>query len=1478
MSINLTVVIDNDEAIRKFRELQKTAKTVTSNVVTDADRMDIAMRRFATTLGQIGIGVSLTGLIRQIALTRGEFQQLEVAFTTLLQSKEKADALMSQMVELAAKTPFDLQGVANGARQLLAYGFAAEDVTDVLTRLGNVAAGLGLNLQDLTWLYGTTAVQGRLYTRDVMQFQSRGIDLAGELATQLGKTRAEISQMVTEGKIGFPEVQKAIENMTNEGGKFYNLMQEQSKTITGLISNLGDAIDMMFNDIGKSQEGVITSVLQGTISLVENYQKVLDIVTQLVIAYGTYKTALIVLTTAEKLRYQAALAHGAGLTTLQVLTDILTAKTKALNKALLSNPYVLAAAAAAALAVVIYNLVTAKSAEERAMENVNKAIDEYNQKLDEQKSKAEQLHSVMQDDVSTAYSKQKAYQDLIRLYPELLEKYSEEEIKLISLIDLTKEINRINDTRKGDNLQEQYDTTLEKVRKLKQAIIDAAKTGTLSPGYYTLLVKDLRNAEADLDEYRNKLDESYKTKKAAEWANTPVEIKVATLQGNIKELKDQNKEIGRLIEEAKKDLRPIIPYDESEDYYEAIIQSNLKKIANKQSEISSLQSGGDKATIQNKSYWENLKKEAVASLEAMDASLKGTAKWNELVAKIAKYDANIKQYSVSSKTEAAAVKARKKLSDSLVQAELDLQSRSIAVMRDGKNKRLAEIDLEYQQTVAKINQNRRDKAKEGATDDDLSVYDQQMTAAEQKRLQDRAHEETKYAKQTAETYRQLADVFLTEEERKTRAIEERYRKMRRELLDKFLGGDIGVGDFLNITALINKAEKQETVSDLLQKYQSYTDKRIELERRFDEEEKTLLANRTAENAETVDRSLNELNRRRAKELAEVDSSVQASSGLWSRLFDTYSSYTNKQLREIIAHAQQVLDYVNNTEFDDISPRFGMSVEQLQNLKTNASDLSAACDALGGKLELLDKQNPFGAMIRSSQLLKKNTAEVEKAERELAKAQASGDKQAIEDAQKKLEGLQRQQALLKGGLKSAAQAATSYLGEVGDSLQRIGEAAGDANLASFGKALSEVSGIAEKFISGDIIGGVISTITTGLSAIFSSQAKYRAALKQMHDDQIAFAHEYRLLLSDIRLEAEGASNAFSDDVFAKAIASLKEMSDLYKNFIDQVNKDEGIQASRQGPLGKIQQIKQKIRGINTDLQNIWIQTRHGTWFRSAKGEYLKDLYPELFEGPEELGGFNVEAARALLETNNQLNDEAKRQLQEVVDLHDQWQEAEAQFKEYLNSTFGEIGDSLGDSIVEAFKNGTDAMEAWRQSFNNVLEKVGKQMMQTLFFQKYFDQLEADLTQLYTDYGDDPNVLATKIPELLGTFFGGMDDVVGEAETWWKTWNEKAKEYGFDLLGNDTEKQSATSRGFQAMSQDTGDELNGRFSDIQGKMSILVSGVDKLSSLGLETKNEIVNMRDIMIQLNGNVADIRTYTKVLPQMSATLISMDRKLNNL
>ena len=372
--INLTVVIDNEEAIRKFRELQQTAKTVTSNVVTDADRMDIAMRRFAATIGT----VSFVEFVRQLAITRGEFQQLEVAFTTLLQSKEKADALMAEMVELAAKTPFDLQGVADGARQLLAYGFSAEDITDTLTRLGNVAAGLGLPLERLTYLYGTTAVQGRLYARDMLQFTSSGIPMLQEMAQMYGKTTEEINAMVTAGKIGFEDVKKVIESMTNEGGQFYNLMQDQSKTISGLISNLGDAIDSMFNDMGKSNEGVITGVLKGTISLVENYQKVLDILIPLVAAYGTYKAGLIAAAAAQKVQVTIEATKA-----ILEKTKMLTRATQAqilFNKAVKANPYVLAASALIGLITAISTFSKKAKSTADIVEDLNSVTSKYTSK------------------------------------------------------------------------------------------------------------------------------------------------------------------------------------------------------------------------------------------------------------------------------------------------------------------------------------------------------------------------------------------------------------------------------------------------------------------------------------------------------------------------------------------------------------------------------------------------------------------------------------------------------------------------------------------------------------------------------------------------------------------------------------------------------------------------------------------------------------------------------------------------------------------------------------------------------------------------------------------------------------------------------------------------------------------------------------------------------------------------------------------
>ena len=1355
MSINLTVVIDNDEAIRKFRELQKTAKTVTSSVVTDADRMDIAMRRLATTLGQIGVGVSLAGLVKQIAQTRGEFQQLEVAFATLLQSKEKADALMSQMVELAAKTPFDLQGVASGARQLLAYGFAAEDITNTLTRLGNVAAGLGLNLQDLTWLYGTTAVQGRLYTRDVMQFQSRGIDLAGELATQLGKTRAEISQMVTEGKIGFPEVQKAIESMTNEGGKFHNLMQEQSKTITGLISNLGDALDMMFNDLGKSQEGIIAGALKGTISLVENYNQVLDIVAQLVVAYGTYKAALVVLTATERVHRTVTLAHAFGLSTLQTVMGTLTKKTQALNAALMKNPYVLIAAAASAFAVTLYKIITAKSAEEIAYEKVNAAIDAYNQKLDEQKNKAEQLHATMQDEVSTAYTKRKAYEELIRLYPELLQRYSEEEIKLLSLIDLTKELNDINDTRKENNLQEQYDAALEKVKRLDQAIADAMKFGdrTAMAG----LSLSYKNAEAELDEYRKQLYELKETQKAAEWDAAPAEVKIATLQGNIDELKAQNAEIDRLIENARnkqKEAPYLLPlYGESEDYYQSLKQSNLSQIATKQNEISSLRSDR-KETNRNKSYWEGQKKEAEAALEAMDVSLKGTAKWNELIAKIAEYDSKIKQYSVSGKTVTDAAKAQKKLSDLILANDKALQQSRIDILKDGKQKELAEIDLRTKEEMNKLEQDKSKlKAAQGGiiTADQTKDFQERQSNIQQKNADDRAAIELKYAQELDKIYKQITDDTLSEEDRRIKGIKDKYEEFRKWVEDALKAGNITKEQATDLGIKIDQAEIAASLNTIVEKYGTMEDKIAKIREKHAKDRETATKNGRSDLIPQIDKhETEEIGQIKVDELMKTDD--------WINLFQNLDALSSREIRRII-------DNIN---------------EQLKNADFDPINLKAITDQLDQAAETAVKKNPFSNVVTGFRDYKKAMQEAVRLREKYNQTQKESDKQAADQAE--LNAITKKQKAWQNAQAAAAET-SQLIGAVSGMLGNMG--------VDVPAEVEGLMGALDSFASMDItkpfsiVTGAIGGIANLIGGIFGGGDRRKERNIQRLQDQIdALEKSYDEL-------GEAIEEAYSTDA--------SELIEQQNELLEQ--------------------------------QKILIQNQ------IAEERSKKDTDEERIK-----------------EWENQI-DEINKQIEENKE-----KALDAIFGEDLKSAI----DNFATAYADAWANGEDLARTARDVVRNMMRQmVIESIKSAIQSSEAMKKIRERLQEFWLDgvFSAEEQEEAYKMADDLQKY---LDDKYGWA--------------GSLLSDNQASTQNATSRGFQAMSQDTSDELNGRFTDMQGKMNILVNGMELLRSINMDTRNVTFDIRDIMIQLNGNVADIRTYTRILPAMGETLVAINRKLDNL
>lgn len=347
-------VLLNDESLQQgLQRSRESFRSLSESATAELQSMDGFMAKAAQTAAGLFAADKLKDFASAIATVRGEYQQLEIAFETMLGSKSQADALMAQLIDTAATTPFEMKEIAESSKMLLAYGMAADEVNGTLIRLGDIAAGLSIPIKDLAFLYGTTMVQGRLYTQDLNQFLGRGIPLADELAKQFGKNKSEVKKLVEEGKIGFPEVQKAIEALTNEGSKFGGLMEAQSKTISGQMSNIEDAWEQMMNEIGRSQEENISGALDITGKLIENWKTIGKVLLYVISIYGAYRAATMLAAiatrinaaAAQNMAYQQKLAamQGVVLTNAQAGMAAATSTARyafeSLKTAFMSNPF-----------------------------------------------------------------------------------------------------------------------------------------------------------------------------------------------------------------------------------------------------------------------------------------------------------------------------------------------------------------------------------------------------------------------------------------------------------------------------------------------------------------------------------------------------------------------------------------------------------------------------------------------------------------------------------------------------------------------------------------------------------------------------------------------------------------------------------------------------------------------------------------------------------------------------------------------------------------------------------------------------------------------------------------------------------------------------------------------------------------------------------------------------------------------------------
>lgn len=885
--------------VRKLTREYKEFASGTNNADEIVKSLTDSLKRTAAEIGGL---VAIKKFGSDVIEATGKMQQLQVALSTILQSKSKADALLAEITEFAKKTPFNLDDVATGAKQLLAYGSSADNVVKELSMLGDVASGLQIPLGSLIYLYGTLRVQGRAYWRDIQQFQGRGVNVVEEMAKNLGVTQDQIKKLVEEGKIGFKDVEKAFQSMTSEGGKFNNMLENSSGTWPQRIANIEDTLFTKMNEFGNKYKEVFEYGIGTAEDLVESLDDVLSVMGGLIAAYGTYKAALITAAVAQKAVGFVESIRLIGMYRKEL--GLATAAQQAFNIASKSNVYVALLAALVGIGTAVYMFTKRTNEATAAQETLNSVNKKADEEFSKQAATVDRLSGVLKSETSSLDQKKKALSDLQSIIPSYNASLDEEG-RLINnnteaiksyLTQLEKQI-RMKAAEK--ELTELYEKKRTQEKRQKEAIANYNETKTLYNSSVTMTGSALRNRGIN-------------TGIAVFSQNSAVNNQLKDSANKAKkELDSVNKELGETVSaitELEKEIEQSSLSDKKETPHSSIskeVENATKRIKTLKQEITDLRSGKLQAEVG---------KTVESVIKAKEKELQSAEKTLETLTGVRSKDVSGENATTSAGGKLSDLERKQALerAKEAVDLENQIEQARIDAMADGGDKILAQRELNNKKEMQAI-----DRAKEEYIQKEIQRQKEIFDATEELK----AKKNPKYKKRGFDS--------------STVTVDSSSFDILKENTDKRQ-----VQEDLNA--------QREAMNAYLAEYGTYMQKRQAIIEQYQDK-----INKATTEGEKLT-----LGKQRDRILSGIDEQANKTTSAVSQLFGDMKDKTLKDLEDINVAGQKALEFLKSGQWNEQKGKeLGITKENFETWSNDPEKIKAISDALVNNRKAADDLQP-----------------------------------------------------------------------------------------------------------------------------------------------------------------------------------------------------------------------------------------------------------------------------------------------------------------------------------------------------------------------------------------------------------------------------------------------------------------------------------------------------------------------------------------